>query len=289
MDYIKNIATDEIRSGYLVTTDRKKQWNKLMAMLVTFDRICQKHDICYYLTYGSLLGAVRHGGFVPWDDDIDIHVPRPGYERLKAIMPAELKPPLVYLPSFYTKHIIIDTGTLNTKVDIIPLDIDRNPNISYSDEMELTFRTLEELVQMVLSPNHLAGMILRGEYQPILPLPTLEKLAAASPEYISQVHAEFALKHYHDSDYCNHYAELDLDGKRMGIRLHKAMPKDWFAKGQTILFEGLSFPCPVEIETVLKFWYHDWQIEKRYIGGHGLGLFSADLSEEEYQKELRDF
>jgi len=51
--------------------------------LSIFDKICKTHNICYWLDYGTLLGAIRHKGFIPWDDDIDIAVPRADYERIR--------------------------------------------------------------------------------------------------------------------------------------------------------------------------------------------------------------
>jgi len=56
-----------------------------VEMLVDFDAFCRKNNITYYLAYGTLLGAVRHKGYIPWDDDVDVMVPRPEVERLKKL------------------------------------------------------------------------------------------------------------------------------------------------------------------------------------------------------------
>lgn len=55
---------------------------KLLEMLSFFDSYCQENNITYYVAGGTLLGAMRHQGFIPWDDDIDVVVPRPDYEKL---------------------------------------------------------------------------------------------------------------------------------------------------------------------------------------------------------------
>lgn len=59
---------------------------KELELLVTFDEFCKKYDLRYFLCGGTLLGAIRHKGFIPWDDDIDLGMPRPDYEKLVELL-----------------------------------------------------------------------------------------------------------------------------------------------------------------------------------------------------------
>ena len=76
----------------------------LLQMLHEIDRVCRKHNITYTLFAGTALGAVRHGGFIPWDDDLDIIMLRPEYDRFLALAPNELDSTAYYLQREFSEH-----------------------------------------------------------------------------------------------------------------------------------------------------------------------------------------
>lgn len=63
----------------------RKMQLKGLKMALFFDEFCQKHGLTYFLCGGCCIGAIRHKGFIPWDDDVDVFMPRSDYEKLKAI------------------------------------------------------------------------------------------------------------------------------------------------------------------------------------------------------------
>ena len=68
----------------------RRQQNRMMELLLAFDAICKKHDISYWLIGGTLIGAARHQGFIPWDDDMDVQMLREDYLKILKILPQEL-------------------------------------------------------------------------------------------------------------------------------------------------------------------------------------------------------
>ena len=68
----------------------RRQQLRMLELLVEVDRICRKHGIRYWLSSGTLIGAARHKGFIPWDDDLDIEMLLPDYKRLMKVLQQEL-------------------------------------------------------------------------------------------------------------------------------------------------------------------------------------------------------
>lgn len=81
---------NEYLSTYVANNLRACQLKQL-SILEEIDRICRKHRITYWLDGGTLLGAMRHGGFIPWDDDIDIGMPAADMQKFIEVAPAELR------------------------------------------------------------------------------------------------------------------------------------------------------------------------------------------------------
>lgn len=134
---------EEIRDGYAVSTEMKKVWAVELDLLNEFQRVCKKYNIHYYAAGGTILGAVRHKGFIPWDDDIDIMMMRDEYTKLCKIAPEEFHHPYFFQtedtdPGSYRGHAQLrnsnTTGILKTElqykkkinqgifIDIFPLD-----------------------------------------------------------------------------------------------------------------------------------------------------------------------
>lgn len=98
IDYFK----DEIRCGFYVPTAMKQAWAAALDVLEVIDKICERHGIKYFADWGTLLGAVRHGGFVPWDDDLDICMLRDDYIRFRKVADEEM--PVSYVIHDYERQ-----------------------------------------------------------------------------------------------------------------------------------------------------------------------------------------
>ena len=92
---------EEIRCGFKVSSNRKKIWKVQLWLLELIKEICEKNNIRYYADWWTLLWAIRHKWFIPWDDDIDIVMFRNDYEKFHEVAPKEL-PKYIKIHKYYS-------------------------------------------------------------------------------------------------------------------------------------------------------------------------------------------
>ena len=90
MNLAADFFYDEVRDGFYIPGMMKRAWGAEMRILFEIDRICKKYDIPYFISEGTLLGAVREGNFIPWDDDIDIVMLRDSFSQFSKVVEDEL-------------------------------------------------------------------------------------------------------------------------------------------------------------------------------------------------------
>lgn len=95
-----NLEPEE-RNGHFITFEMKKVWSIEMQLLKQLLEVCERHNLRIWAEGGTLLGAIRENGFIPWDDDIDMAMPRDDYDKLQAIAKDEFQPPF-FFQSGYT-------------------------------------------------------------------------------------------------------------------------------------------------------------------------------------------
>ncbi len=138
--------SEEEKYGFLISKEIKHLWAIELDLLQEFVRVCEKYNLRYYAIGGTLLGAIRHKGFIPWDDDIDVAMPRKDYKKLQQVAKIEFRDPYFFQDEYtdpgalfgYAKirnnnTTIISPGYLDPKhgnvsinqgifIDIFPLD-----------------------------------------------------------------------------------------------------------------------------------------------------------------------
>ncbi len=262
---------DEYAAAFYVTVyqgklDRIKQLE--MELMAEIDRICKENDITYFLVGGTLLGAVRHKGFIPWDDDMDIGMLRDDYDKFRKVCPKELQSHLSYQSHIEetTSHYIFDKVRLkdtyfNTKfsnrfddiqngifIDVLVFDKTGNSKKVQKAHIKL-IKIFRRLINVRWVNVARKGIHYRAS-KLFLPLMRLV------PYKLYHRCLDKSLTLFHK----NKKAQYLIDG--VGLNLDKgAFPAEWFGEFIDMEYESMTFKVPVGYDNYLRMWYGDRYME----------------------------
>ena len=233
----------------------------LLEILGEVDTFCRERDIAYYLYAGTLLGAVRHGGFIPWDDDIDVMVARADYERFCAEFPTTGPLTLVSRdrhPSFpYASTKVSRSGTLVLEeVDLDPADrfgvsVDVLPFDTVSDSPRV-FRAhvaLAWFVRAVLLLKVVQGSASRPLRTRLVLAVTRRLLGVVPVRTLTGARERIAMLWRRRRT--SHVSMLIASAPWR-------VPQDWITPASSVEFEGRSFPAPANADGLLTAVYGDY-------------------------------
>lgn len=254
------LAEDYIRNGYhgklaLLRT-------VALSMLAEVDRICKKHEIRYFLSGGSMLGAVRHGGFIPWDDDVDIAMLREDFEKFRTIAPKELDSRYSYQSHtnkngyhFFFDRITAKNTYFATKYSDgyempkgISVDIfvyDRAPKSKSAQ-----IRHFKKLMRKRLLMNVRWKDTARKDKRYLLSKLMLPLLRLRSMDSYSASYEKAVRKYEHTGSPFVRPPATDHNYK-------DAMPREWFTDVIPCTFSGVGTFLPVGYDGFLRGWYGD--------------------------------
>lgn len=295
MAFIKDIYRDEIRSGWLVSSDVKKSWEKFLDMWQEIDRICRKYDIKYWIYAGSLLGAARHGGFVPWDTDMDLCMMRSEYNTFCDAAERELiredglfeigRKSFNNFRISMSQTIMLGKEHLHERdmskpygmmIEVYPLDVapDGTPQGNRS------VARLLELFQCA-GPKGYALLKERVENNrgTLNEWSLIEKFRALSDKGKQSLYNDYAAALF---DRSANVAWIEDTIKAP----QKVYAKDWFRETIYLPFESVKMPAPVDYDKVLTALYGDWH-KMIYDNTFRIGsVYSPDIPYREFFKRV---
>ena len=259
-------------------------------MLSEFVRICDKHGIKYFVQGGTLLGTVRHGGFIPWDDDVDVSLHRDDYEKFIAVAQKEL-PDYYFLqtkdtdpeyPNNFAK--IRDSRTtfiessakkLNINhgvyIDIFPLD--NYPSGKKAKVYELKKKLLTQRIYKAFYMPHMSFIAKIITMITMILFPSLRDAVDKREKLFKSVP-------YSDRVVNNSGAWLDKE----------IIPREWVQDTIQMEFEGIKVNVSDKFDEWLTYVYGDYMSlppENERVGHHYVDIFDMNKSYTEYINEVR--
>lgn len=238
-----------------------------LEILRELDRVCRKHNLRYYVVGGTLIGAVRHKGFIPWDDDIDVSMPRKDFDKLCKIAKeefsgdfflqtrktekncyfyyAKLRKNGTYFGEDKFEHTTLHKGIF---MDIFPLDyIPKNKALQ-----KIFFRGFSLLTGFICSKEKTTEFLYKNMSLPFIVIFRL--LQCILPKCLLLAMRSFIGK------ISNALADKSLLASLSGFHGYpgEIAPEKWWGEGCDIEFEGLTVRAPSEYHTLLTHMFGDY-------------------------------
>lgn len=291
MQFPHKFFRDEVREGFYISGSIKRAWAAQLEVLEEIDKICKKHNIRWFADCGTLLGAVRHGGYIPWDDDLDICMLRPDFTRFNQVVKRELPEGYVVLnlhnegEDFYAEYLtrVTNGHRLNfdedflkkyhdcpyaTGIDIFPLDY-----IADDEEEEEQRKALLTLV-MAASDEIKDNNENVDDYKDVLA--QIEDLCDVKFDYKKCIRQQLFMT---GEKLFSLYSKKG--GKHVALmpywvyfNNHK-YPAEYFDKTIMMPFEVTELPVPAAFDAVLRIEYGDYMKIHKGGGVHGYPFFTS--------------
>lgn len=237
---------------------------RLINMLVDFSKYCDAHDLRYYLTGGTLLGAVRHKGFIPWDDDIDVSMPRPDYDKFIKLKQKEGATNLICMENGnkdFPFLKIVDEQTIVrqeniTLSDSLGLWIDVFPHDGWAENEKEASKDLFWLKMWKYIFPYSKAKIGCGttKFRMILKVPFILFVRCVGSNRI--IHAMDKLARKFDYNYSNWVGNFIW----ATYGLKERVPKEWYSKRTKLQFEKYLFWAPYKWDNYLTNIYGNYRM-----------------------------
>lgn len=300
LNFPQEFFQEEVREDFTVDVTMKTFWAAEMEVLREVSEICERHGLQWYCAYGTLLGAVRHQGFIPWDDDMDIWMLREDYNRFLEVAEAELpKGYVVQSPMTEEGYTEFHTIVLNAKsISISPERLRRFHGCPFAtgiDIFPLDYlpRDMEErqnLLEIMALMAVLVGIIKKEEWSEkdiediasgraavadILGIDFVEEI---NPDNKKNLRSEiYKIMNYIATGY------NEEDGDELIVYLsylnnpRKIFHKDWFSDVIEMPYEIFGVPVPIGYDEILKKQYVDYMVRKRGTAAHDYPLYEKQV------------
>lgn len=283
IDLPESFFKEEERSGFTVPSLMKRTWAAELKLFDEFREFLSKHGLTCFAEVGTLLGAIRHKGFIPWDDDLDIGMPREDYRKLQEIA-GELPSPL-RLKSFYTQehfnqfHAVISNSreeklTWNEErmegyfgcpfivgIDIFPFDyIPKDPNMRKLQKLLYNMaHVMAFSYDEVFSGQPDTEKVQKYERD----LHTVEEYCHVTFDYDEPIKPQIWRLADQIAMQCAPEEAAYYDYYPRMVLAEDATPwlrrKEWYEKLKSVPFETTEISVPFEAEKALEAFYGDWR------------------------------